>query len=75
VEAERQLLFEAMAYLHEDVRHPVPDIGKIQLDIKRLKDFIAYKVDHAEVTLTLTPILILTFILIFILILTPQMSL
>jgi predicted nucleic acid-binding Zn-ribbon protein len=44
VESERQLLFEAMAYLNEDVRSPSPDIQKIQSDIKRLKDFIAYKV-------------------------------
>eukprot|EP00596_Hydrurales_sp_CCMP1899_P005132 CAMPEP_0119046778 /NCGR_PEP_ID=MMETSP1177-20130426/48919_1 /TAXON_ID=2985 /ORGANISM="Ochromonas sp, Strain CCMP1899" /LENGTH=769 /DNA_ID=CAMNT_0007020431 /DNA_START=143 /DNA_END=2449 /DNA_ORIENTATION=+ len=48
VESERQLLFEAMAYLNDDVRSPSPDIQKIQSDIKRLKDFIAYKVQHAE---------------------------
>jgi hypothetical protein len=48
VESERQLLFEAMAYLNDDVRSPVPDIEKIQSDIKRLKDFIAYKVKHSD---------------------------
>jgi hypothetical protein len=37
-----------MAYLNEDVRLPVPDIEKIQSDIKRLKDFIAYKVNHSD---------------------------
>lgn len=37
-----------MAYLNDDVRSPVPDIEKIQSDIKRLKDFIAYKVTHSE---------------------------
>ena len=48
MESERQLLFEAMAYLNDDVRSPVPDIEKIQSDIKRLKDFIAYKVTHSD---------------------------
>ena len=48
MESERQLLFEAMAYLNDDVRLPVPDIEKIQSDIKRLKDFIAYKVNHSD---------------------------
>jgi hypothetical protein len=48
VESERQLLFEAMAYLNDDVRSPMPDIEKIQSDIKRLKDFIAYKVTHTD---------------------------
>lgn len=48
VESERQLLFEAMAYLNDDVRSPMPDIEKIQSDIKRLKDFIAYKVTHSD---------------------------
>lgn len=42
------MLFEAMAYLNDDVRSPVPDIEKIQSDIKRLKDFIAYKVKHSD---------------------------
>ena len=37
-----------MAYLNDDVRLPVPDIEKIQSDIKRLKDFIAYKVNHSD---------------------------
>ena len=37
-----------MAYLNDDVRSPVPDIEKIQSDIKRLKDFIAYKVNHSD---------------------------
>ena len=37
-----------MAYLNDDVRSPVPDIEKIQSDIKRLKDFIAYKVHHSD---------------------------
>ena len=37
-----------MAYLNDDVRSPIPDIEKIQLDIKRLKDFIAYKVHHSD---------------------------
>lgn len=37
-----------MAYLNEDVRLPEPDIEKIQSDIKRLKDFIAYKVNHSD---------------------------
>lgn len=48
MESERQLLFEAMAYLSDDVRSAVPDIEKIQSDIKRLKDFIAYKVKHSD---------------------------
>lgn len=48
MESERQLLFEAMAYLNDDVRSPMPDIEKIQSDIKRLKDFIAYKVTHSD---------------------------
>ena len=47
IEQERQLLFEAIAYLNDDVQSPIPDIAKIQLDLRRLKDFIAYKVDHA----------------------------
>ena len=37
-----------MAYLNDDVRSPMPNIEKIQSDIKRLKDFIAYKVTHSD---------------------------
>ena len=48
VEQERQLLFEALAYLNDDVQCEVPDILKIKSDIRRLRDFIAYKVDHAD---------------------------
>ena len=47
VESERQLLFEAMAYINDDVHSQHPNLEKLQADIRRLKDFIAYKVDHA----------------------------
>ena len=41
-------MFEALAYLNDDVQCEVPDILKIKSDIRRLRDFIAYKVDHAD---------------------------
>jgi len=47
VESERQLLFEAMAYINDDVHAQHPNLEKLQGDIRRLKDYIAYKVDHA----------------------------
>lgn len=48
VEQERQLLFEAIAYLHDDVQSQSLDISKIQSDTKRLRDFLLYKIEHAE---------------------------
>ena len=48
VEQERQLLFEAIAYLHDDVQSQSLDIGKIQSDTRRLRDFLLYKIEHAE---------------------------
>ena len=48
VEQERQLLYEAIAYLNDDVQSSTPDIEKMQLDLRRLRDFIAYKVAHAD---------------------------
>jgi hypothetical protein len=48
VEQERQLLFEAMAYLADDVQSPTPDVEKIQCDTRRLRDFLLYKIEHTE---------------------------
>ena len=48
VEQERQLLFEAIAYLHDDVQSQSLDINKIQSDTRRLRDFLLYKIEHAE---------------------------
>ena len=48
VEQERQLLFEAMAYLADDVQSPTPDVMKIQCDTQRLRDFLLYKIEHTE---------------------------
>ena len=48
IEQERQLLYEAIAYLNDDVQSSTPDIEKMQLDLRRLRDFIAYKVAHAD---------------------------
>lgn len=42
------MLFEAIAYLSDDVNSSSPEIEKIRSDTRRLKDYIAYKVDHSE---------------------------
>mmetsp|Transcript_35270 Transcript_35270/g.33497 ORF Transcript_35270/g.33497 Transcript_35270/m.33497 type:complete len:1083 (+) Transcript_35270:92-3340(+) len=48
VDQERQLLFEALAYLNDDIHSSSPNLEKMQSDLQRLRDYIAYKVDHSE---------------------------
>jgi hypothetical protein len=48
VEQERQLLFEALAYLNDDIHSLSPNVEKMQSDLQRLRDYIAYKVDHSD---------------------------
>jgi hypothetical protein len=48
VEQERQLLFEALAYLNDDIHSLSPNVEKMQTDLQRLRDYIAYKVDHSD---------------------------
>ena len=48
VEQERQLLFEALAYLHDDLQIIQPDIKKIQSDTARLRDFLLYKIENVD---------------------------
>ena len=48
VEQERQLLFEALAYLHDDLQIVPPDIKKILSDTARLRDFLLYKIENVD---------------------------